>query len=220
MLHYIENFTKDEELPGNSPEIKLGKEPTFHPDANIVDCNIGSYVEVKGASSLRESEIGDYTYIGNKSSVVWTTIGKFCAIADNVRINPGNHPTWRPTQHHSTYRRKRYDLDSVDDTSFFEWRKSHWCSIGHDSWIGTRTTIIAGVKIGIGAVVGAGSVVTKDVADYEIVAGRPARHIRMRFSANIIDGLLKTEWWNWSYEKIQQNLNLFLYPELFLKNIS
>ncbi|MEP5212671.1 DapH/DapD/GlmU-related protein [Sulfitobacter pontiacus] len=105
--------------------------------------------------------------------MVWTTIGKFCWIANATRINPGNHPTWRVLQYHSVYRAEAYGLGE-DDQEFFEWRRENWITIGRDVWIGHGVTVTAGVTIGTGAVIGAGAVVTRDVAPYTVVGGVPA----------------------------------------------
>ena len=74
-------------------------------------------------------------------------------IAEGARINPGNHATWRASQHHFTYRAVQFGLGE-DDNSFFEWRKDHWVTIGHDVWIGHGVTILPGVSVGTGAVIG------------------------------------------------------------------
>ena len=80
--------------------------------------------------------------------------------------------------------------------------------VGNDVWIGGNAIILSGVKIGDGAVIGAGSVVTKDVADYEIVAGNPAKHIKYRFKREEIKQLKEIEWWNWSIDKIMEHRTL------------
>ena len=89
--------------------------------------------------------------------------------------------------------------------------------IGSDVWIGTNAVILSGVRIGDGAVVGAGAIVTKDVEPYEIVGGVPARHICYRFSKEMIVSFLRIKWWNWSLSKIEENIGLFYQPELFCK---
>lgn len=82
--------------------------------------------------------------------------------------------------------------------------------VGNDVWIGAKSTIMSGVKIGDGAVVGAGSMVTKDVKPYSIVAGNPAKHIKFRFSEKQIDSLLKIKWWDWTEDRIKtEALNLW-----------
>lgn len=81
-------------------------------------------------------------------------------------------------------------------------------TIGNDTWIGINTTIMSGVTIGNGAIIGANSVVTKNVEDYEIVAGNPAKHIKYRFKEEEITELKKIQWWNWPIEKIMENREL------------
>jgi phosphonate metabolism protein (transferase hexapeptide repeat family) len=113
---------------------------------------------------------------------IWcATIGKFVNIAASVRINATNHPTWRATLHHFTYRAADYWPDADMETDFFAWRRENRVVIGHDVWIGHGATILPGVTVGNGAVIGAGAVVSKDVAPYTIVGGVPAKLIRERF---------------------------------------
>lgn len=89
--------------------------------------------------------------------------------------------------------------------------------IGNDVWIGANVVVLPGVRIGDGAIVGAGAIVTKDVADYEIVGGVPARHISWRFSQEEIELFKEIKWWNWDMKKIFENLELFCKPKDFLK---
>ena len=81
--------------------------------------------------------------------------------------------------------------------------------IGNDVWIGERVMVMGGVKIGNGAVVGAGAIVTKDVPPYAIVAGVPAKVIRYRFSAEVIDELERIEWWNVNDKLLKENIAKF-----------
>ena len=122
----------------------------------------------------------------------------------------------RVTQHHMTYRRVMYGFGEQDDHDFFAWREADHCRIGHDAWIGHGATIMPGVSIGIGAVIGAGAVVTKDVAPYEIVGGVPARRIRMRFPANVIERLLSSAWWDWDRATLESRFTELLDLERFL----
>ena len=183
-----------------------GPEPEISPDASVHDCVLGPWTRVGGRTSLHEVTMGAYSYIVTDSSATYSEIGKFCSIARDTRINPGNHPMWKAAQHHFTYRPVSYRLAQEDDLDFFEWRRADRCVIGHDVWIGHGATILAGVTIGTGAVVGAGAVVSKDVAPYTIVGGVPSHPIRERFPEAVRDGLLALKWWDWDHDKLSAAL--------------
>ena len=185
---------------------RLSEAPTVHETATVVDCTLGRWTEIYANVSMREVAFGDYSYIVKGGSVVWSTIGKFCSIAEGARINPGNHATWRASQHHFTYRAAQYGLGE-DDDDFFAWRRSHWVTIGNDVWIGHGATVLPGVTIGDGAVVGAGAVVSKDVAPYTVVGGVPARAIKRRFSESQAEGLRRIAWWDWPHETLRDRLS-------------
>ena len=120
-----------------------------------------------------------------------------------TRINPGNHPMWRASQSHFTYRASAYFPGESDDAAFFDWRRSHHVDIGHDVWIGHGAVILPGRRVGTGAVVAAGAIVTKDVPPYAIVAGNPARVLRRRFPDNVAERLQALAWWDWSHEQLR-----------------
>jgi phosphonate metabolism protein (transferase hexapeptide repeat family) len=184
---------------------RLTEAPNIHESATVVDCTLGRYTEIHANVSLREVDFGDYSYIVRDGSAVWSSIGKFCSIAQGARINPGNHATWRAAQHHFTYRAAQFGLGE-DDEEFFQWRKDHWVTIGHDVWIGHGVTILAGVTIGDGAVVGAGAVVSKDVAPYTIVGGVAAKPLKRRFTEAQAEALQRIAWWDWSHEELRAAL--------------
>lgn len=184
----------------------LSTQPLIHETANIRDCKLGAYTEVGARTALLEIEMGDYSYVVNDSDIAYTTIGKFCSIAAMTRIGPGNHPMWRATQSHFTYRASAYFPGEPDDAEFFAWRRAHPVSIGHDVWIGHGAIILPGRSVGTGAVVAAGAIVTKDVLPYTIVGGNPAEPIRQRFPDDIADRLEELAWWDWSHDKLRAAL--------------
>ena len=184
---------------------RLSEAPTVHEGATVIDCDLGRWTEVYAGVRLREVSLGNYSYVVTGSQAIWATIGKFCSIAEVVRINPGNHATWRASQHHFTYRAAQYGLGD-DDEAFFAWRRSHRVTIGHDVWIGHGATILPGVAVGCGAVVGAGAVVSRDVAPYTVVGGVPARPIKRRFTESQAEALCAIAWWDWSHEALRRAL--------------
>jgi phosphonate metabolism protein (transferase hexapeptide repeat family) len=180
--------------------------PGISSEASVRDCILGPWTRVGARTSLMETQMGAYSYIVTDSSAAYTTIGKFCSIARDTRLNPGNHPTWKAALHHFTYRSVSYDLGPDDDDAFFEWRRGDDVSIGHDVWIGHGATVLAGVSVGTGAVIGAGAVVSKDVAPFTIVGGVPSKPIRERFPKPVQDGLLALAWWDWEHERLAEAL--------------
>ncbi len=197
----------------------LGNDPLIHDDAQVVECELGRFTEVGARTRMLESAMGDYSYIVQDGEITYSRIGKFCSIASHVRINPGNHPMWRPSQSHFTYRSSRYWEDAEDDAEIFEWRQSQIVEIGHDVWIGHGAVILAGRSIGTGSVIAAGAVVTADVAPYTIVAGVPAKPVRRRFTEQQAHAIESVAWWDWSHEDLREALPDFrtLTIDSFLK---
>lgn len=181
---------------------------TVHELAKVRNSKLGIYVEIDERTRITDSEVDDYSYILHDSEIIYTKIGKFCAIAPFTRINPGNHPYWRAAVSNITYRSAMYDLGD-NDQEFFEWRKKQRVEIGHDVWIGQDVLVMPGVNVGIGAIIGGGSVVTKDVPNYTIAAGIPAKPIKRRFDNEIEEALLRISWWNWSHDELKKAMKDF-----------
>jgi phosphonate metabolism protein (transferase hexapeptide repeat family) len=188
---------------------RLGLNPFISDSAQVRNCTLGAYVEVGARAQLLEVSMGDYSYVVNDSDIAYANIGKFCSIASHVRINPGDHPMERVSQSHFTYRASAYFEDATDEAALFARRRSKLVTIGHDVWIGHGAIILSGRTIGTGAMIGAGAVVTKDVPDYSIVVGNPARVLRMRFSDTEIAALQNLRWWDWSHTKLEAALDDF-----------
>lgn len=199
----------DRFIPNPDAPPQPGAEPQIHKDAQVHDSILGPWTRVGARTSFSEVSMGAYSYIVNDASANYAQIGKFCSIARDARLNPGNHPTWKAALHHFTYRSRSYELGEEDDHDFFEWRRSHQVTLGHDVWIGHGATVLPGVTIGTGAVVGAGAVVSKDVPPFTIVAGVPSKPIRERFPAAVRDGLLALAWWDWDHDRLAGALEDF-----------
>lgn len=136
--------------------------------------------------------IGAYSYGSCFVPGAWpphVTVGRYVSIAQEVRVFLRHHPVERISMHPFFYNSKLgyISRDNIPEGQL---------SIEHDSWIGERAIITSKCsRIGIGAVVGAGAVVTKDVPDFAIVAGNPAKLIRYRFPSSEIAQRLASRWW-------------------------
>lgn len=189
--------------------IRLSEKPTVHEPVQMKNVGLGIYTEIGSYSYLENTHMGDFSYCGPNGFFQNTRILKFSNIAAAVRIGPTAHPMDRPTLHHFTYRRKMYGFDSVDDAAFLERRESQITEIGHDTWIGHGAIIMPGLRMGHGAILGSGAVLTKDLPDYHIAVGVPAKILRPRFPEKTISFFLKLQWWNWPAETIQERLSDF-----------
>ena len=177
---------------------------------------LGKKVSLVGWSVFsRNVSIGDYSYLKQNTFMSNVSIGKFCCIADGLTVGLNEHPY----HEFSSYRmneiwsplcnRIRHGGGVLNDT---------FTTVGNDVWIGQDVVIKGGVKIGDGAVIGARSVVTRDVPPYAVVVGVPAKVIKYRFEQEKIDFLEKLQWWNWTPKEIYQNLDrLKKFDETLLK---
>ena len=178
---------------------------------------LGKHVSIRAGSEVGPNvSIGDYSYIsGPRSYVEAASIGKFCSIARQTTIGVSGHDYTKVTTH-------PFIIDPAYKfvTSAVTESQKPPPVIGHDVWIGMNCVVHRGVSIGHGAVVASDAVVTRDVEPYSIVGGNPARHLKYRFSSEVIEALLKIEWWNWDEDRLMKNLNNFNDPTDFVRKIS
>ncbi|EFO33189.1 chloramphenicol O-acetyltransferase [Roseibium sp. TrichSKD4] len=198
-------------MPALSPELRF----PFNGEPHTVF--------LKNVISRANIEVGDYTYyndlidptafedqnvryhfdfIGDK-----LVIGKFCALAQGTTfiMSGANHAmtgfstypfhifgeTWR---------------EGFDERIIFDHIRGDTV-VGNDVWFGTNSTILPGVEIGCGAIIGANAMASKNVPPYAVVVGNPGKVVRLRFEQHTIDRLLEIAWWDWPTEKITQNLD-------------
>lgn len=154
------------------------------------------------------SEIGDYSYVGRNSSLVCASVGKFCSIACDCVIGAGKHT-----------------LDNISTSPIFTEQANgtgySWIEksvvdpcpdvveIGNDVWIGARAMVIGNVKIGDGAVIAAGAVVTKDIPSYAVAGGVPAKVIKYRFEPQVIGVLRRLRWWDMPSGRLRKSVIFF-----------
>ena len=172
-------------------------EPRSHPTAELKNCKLGRHVAVGERCVLRDVTVGDFSYFERHAEAIYTQIGRFCSIAANTRINALEHPVERVTQHKLSYRPNEYFRFLGVDEDFRKRRQDRQVVIGHDVWIGHGAVVMPGITIGNGAVIGANAVVTKNVAPFAIVAGNPARQLRLRFPPELSMRIESLAWWDW-----------------------
>lgn len=161
------------------------------------DVHVHYRSQIHGAVSIGEhSNINGVCYLRGH-----VTIGKWCAIAHELRARSANHATqYANMQAKMNVRHGFVDVHGIEKGGI---------RIGNACWIGDRVIILSGVTIGDGAILGAGSVVTRDVPPFSVAAGNPAKVIRTRFSDQTTEALLKIKWWDWSEERIARNKRFF-----------
>ena len=198
---------KNEKFPNkNVPSVCFIKNVITRPNIEVGDYTY--YDDANGADKFEEHVTHHYEFLGDK-----LIIGKFCQIASGIKIimNGANHRMNSVTTYSfnimgngwEKVTPKLTDLPFKGDTV-----------IGNDVWIGQNVTILPGVHIGDGAIIGANSVVTKDIPAYHIAAGNPCKVIRKRFSEELINYLEEVKWWNWEEEKIFKNLEILCSSDL------
>ena len=176
--------------------------------ANATKCKFGIYNTIYNEVSLNEVTLGDFTYIAGNTNISKTTIGKFCSIGPYCKIGLGKHPTKDFVSTHPVFfsTLKQAQVTFVDRNYFDEFA---YIIIGNDVWLGANVIVVDGVKIGDGAIVAAGSVVTKDIPPYTIVGGVPAKIIKYRFEKEEIEKLLQLKWWDMDVEYLKENFIKF-----------
>ena len=207
IAHYFNGFIKNL----FNPRISIFSLVSIN---NVIDPKscIYRFCKVKG------SKIGAYSYIGNGTTLENAEIGKYCSISDNCRIGMGSHtlnllstcPLFTEAVNGTQYKWVENDVNAAENKRVI---------IGNDVWIGYQSIILGGIKIGDGAVVGAGAVVVKDVPPYSVVGGVPAKVLKYRFSDEIIKELLSIKWWDLPEQLIISNIKLFQQSPIHVENL-
>jgi acetyltransferase-like isoleucine patch superfamily enzyme len=183
--------------------------------ATIKNSQVNQLAKVGSFSRVTDSVIGKYSYLGNHCICSNAHIGNFTSISSDVTIGGGEHPADWVSTSPAFYGKSILGIN-LGGLKYITHKTT---TIGNDVWIGNRVCIKSGVNIADGAVIGMGSIVTKDIGPYEIWAGNPARMIRKRFDDQTIDRLATLNWWNWDDQKIAQYAEKFDSVEAFLRGI-
>jgi virginiamycin A acetyltransferase len=166
---------------------------------NIIVGDYTYYDDFEDVSNFEKNVKYHFDFIGDK-----LIIGKFCMIASGVSfiMNGANHLT----QSISSYPFAIFGKDWKNAMEGKSYPTKGDTIIGNDVWIGHNATIMAGIKIGDGAIIATNATVTKNVEPYSVVGGNPSKEIKKRFSKSQIEELLALQWWNWDIERITKNV--------------
>lgn len=162
-------------------------------NTTVVNSQLGLSVFISSECSVVNTTIQNHSYLNRGTKINYTSMGAYCSIGSDVLIGVRKHPTDMISTHPSFYANNK-GFETYADQMYCDELPS--IQIGNDVWIGSNSTILGNVKIGDGAIVAYGSVVTKDIPPYAIVGGVPAKIIKYRFSEDIINSLLKIRWWD------------------------
>lgn len=188
--------------------VKIRRNAIFDDNTTFEGYNV-----VHTGADIRKSSLGLATYIGIDSKLPNCQIGRYCSIGNNVQVIATTHPSHTFVSTHPIFFSplRQAGITFTDKPLFDEFVtiNGKYAIIENDVWIASNATIMGGLKIGTGAIIAAGAVVTHDVPPYAIVAGVPARIIKYRFDQNQIKDLLQSQWWNLPIQQLQSQYTQF-----------
>lgn len=186
-------------MTSHPPAIGLDQRVTLEPPVYF-----NEPVSVLAGSKLVNCSVDAFSYIALNCTLENIEIGRYCQLGNEVCVL-NEHPSDWLTSHPFAYNNQKIFPAPFTWERFTPFERSQPIKVGNDVWIGNRVQIKMGVTIGDGAIIGAGAVVTKDVAPFAIVAGVPARQIRLRFEPAVIERILAVQWWQ--YNLLGQDIN-------------
>lgn len=187
------------------------------PCSAVRNCKFEKPSKVEARSTVIDSEFGRCSYCGYGCTILRCKIGRFCSISDNVSIGLASHPADWVSTSPAFYKGK----DSIPkNLARLEYKPDEPVTvIGNDVWIGEGVLIKAGVTVGDGAIIAMGSVVTKDVPAYAVVAGVPAKVKKYRFDEDIISALEELQWWSMDLAELEKYTGYMNKPSEFIAKV-
>lgn len=183
--------------------------------------------KIGSGSVIIDSTMGRGSYVGENTVLKHVRVGRYCSIAGKTQVIYGKHPVDSFVSTHPSFfsTNKQAGFTYVTENKYLERnyadkQEKRSVIIGNDVWIGDSAKLMEGVKIGNGAIVAAGSLVTNDVPPYAVVGGVPAKIIKYRFDGNVIKSLLESQWWNREEEWIEKHANDFADVQKFVEMCS
>ncbi len=172
--------------------------------AVLISSAISDKVEIGRDCSVIHTTFGFGSYVGANSVVKFTRLGKYCNLSWHLSIGGSNHPMHSASLYTDSWWKRTFGvgpgLQPLSEEEYTE--------LGNDVWIGAKASILRGIKVGDGAVIGANALVLEDIPPYAVAVGTPARVIRYRFDEATVARLLAVRWWDWDVDTIRSAADL------------
>ncbi|WP_243652199.1 CatB-related O-acetyltransferase [Mariniflexile fucanivorans] len=186
---------------------KIYGNTTVNSNSIVINSTLSEFTKLGVNCAFANSTLGEFSYINDSSNVNNTKIGRFCSIGPGLKVGYGAHPVNFLSTSPLFYSSKPWFGFAL--TNKDEYEEHATTVIGNDVWIGANVFLMDGVTIGNGSIIAAGAVVTKDVPDYAIVGGVPAKIIKYRFVSDKIKEIQNLNWWDKDLEWLKKNAHLF-----------
>lgn len=197
-------------------DCRFGNGVSIGDDSTIERSVFEPNVVINRRSYVNDSTIGTYSYAGINTTINWSDIGRFCSIGRNVDIGGIDHDYHKIT----SMLDNRIRQMMAGGGKYTQVRPKHdLCMIGSDVWIAAGAQVLHKVKVGDGAVIGAGAVVTHDVPPYAIVAGVPGKVIGLRCEEALCERLCQIKWWDWPSGAILENYQYLLAHDISKESV-
>jgi len=189
-IECLENCDKSQVI---HPDLKL----TMGLGSRVINSYVSGNLSLERYACINRVTCRQYNGLGDFSYISRSSVGRYCSMGARISVGAFQHPLDWLSISGMQFRSDSF-ADALTETIDYTYNDNVVTKIQNDVWIGDNAVIKSGVVLSTGCVVGAGSVVTKDVGPYEIVVGNPAKLLRRRFNGEIIESLLQSEWWEFS----------------------